>query len=67
MICPYCQGENAVEALACIACSRDIAVPQSLLAERDELIRRRDALRNELTQARDELEQARRGKKRRLA
>ena len=67
MICPYCQGENAVEALVCNACSRDIAVPQSLLAERDELIRRRDALRNELIQARDELEQARRGKKRRSA
>jgi hypothetical protein len=61
--CPFCQQENAAAALVCAACSRDIAVPASLLAERDELCRKRDAAREELSRAKRELEELRRGKK----
>lgn len=56
MICPYCQAENADRALVCASCSRDIAVPATLIAERDDLLRKRDQLREELTRARDEVE-----------
>ena len=56
MICPYCRSENAQEALVCAACSRDIAVPKTLIAERDDLLRKRDHLREELRQARSEVE-----------
>jgi hypothetical protein len=60
--CPFCLQENAAAALVCAACSRDIAVPASLLAERDELCRKRDAAREELSNAKRELEELRRGK-----
>jgi hypothetical protein len=60
--CPFCLQENAEAALVCAACSRDIAVPASLLAERDELCRKRDAAREELSNAKRELEELRRGK-----
>lgn len=56
MICPFCESDNASSALVCVACARDIVVPKSLLAERDELIRKRDILRQELAAARAELE-----------
>jgi hypothetical protein len=56
MMCPYCQAENADRALVCASCSRDIAVPATLIAERDDLLRKRDQLRDELTRARDEVE-----------
>jgi len=65
--CPFCMQENAAAALVCAACSRDIAVPASLLAERDELCRKRDAAREELSRAKHELEELKRGKKFRLA
>ena len=55
-MCPYCQAENADGALVCASCARDIAVPATLIAERDDLLRKRDHLRNELTRARDEVE-----------
>ena len=55
-MCPYCQAENADGALVCASCARDIAVPATLIAERDDLLRKRDQLRDELTQARDEIE-----------
>jgi len=67
MICPFCRKENEAGALVCEFCSRDIAVPESLSAEREKLIRKRDLLRNELMQAKAELEMARRDKKRRSA
>jgi hypothetical protein len=67
MMCPFCMRENALEALVCDSCSRDIVVPQSLIAERDDLVRKRDILRHELTTAKAELEQLRRSKKRRPA
>jgi len=55
-MCPYCQAENADSALVCGSCARDIAVPATLIAERDDLLRKRDQLREELTRARDEIE-----------
>ena len=56
MTCPYCQSANAEGALVCASCARDIAVPATLIAERDDLRRKRDELRDELRQARDEVE-----------
>jgi hypothetical protein len=63
--CPFCLQENVSAALICASCSRDIAVPVSLLNERDELARKRDAVREELSRARLALEKYRRGKARR--
>ena len=67
MICPYCQYENASKALVCASCSRDIAIPEQLIAERNELVGTRDTLRRELLSARAELEQLTRRNKRRPA
>ncbi|MEH2513490.1 hypothetical protein V1291_004844 [Nitrobacteraceae bacterium AZCC 1564] len=55
MICPYCLKENADEVLVCVTCSRDIAVPATLIAERDDLLKKRDAAREELQRAMAEL------------
>jgi hypothetical protein len=62
MRCPFCLKENVAEALVCDSCTRDIAVPKSLIAERDELVRKRDIVRQELLTARAELERLRRQK-----
>jgi uncharacterized membrane protein YvbJ len=56
MNCPYCGSETNEDALVCAACSRDIAVPSTLIAERDELLRKREALRDELKCRRSEVE-----------
>ena len=64
MSCPFCQSDNAASALVCAACGRDIAAPESLLAERDALLRKRDVLREALTAATSELEKWERRKKR---
>jgi hypothetical protein len=56
MNCPYCRSENADDALVC---ARDIAVPPTLIAERDELLRKRDLLLDELRRARSEIEMIR--------
>lgn len=56
MTCPYCRAENAEDALACASCGRDVAVPATLVAERDDLLRKRNELRDELRRARDEVE-----------
>ena len=56
MKCPYCRSDNAESALVCASCSRDIAVPATLIAERDALLRKRDQLRDELRRARAEIE-----------
>ena len=56
MNCPYCRSDNAEGALVCISCSRDIAIPLTLIAERDDLLRKRDLLRDELRRAMNELE-----------
>jgi hypothetical protein len=56
MNCPYCRSEIQADALVCAACARDIAVPPTLVAERDELARKRQGLRDELQRARKEIE-----------
>ena len=56
MSCPYCLSENPKDILVCIVCSRDIAIPATLLAERDNLLRKRDLLRDELRSAKQEIE-----------
>jgi hypothetical protein len=56
MNCSYCRSENAPDAIVCASCSRDIAIPPTLIAERDELLRKRDLLRDELRRARQEIE-----------
>jgi hypothetical protein len=65
MSCPFCLTENAANALVCASCARDIAVPASLMAERDDLVRKRDSVRRELALARDELDSLRRANQRR--
>jgi hypothetical protein len=67
MLCPFCTQENALNALVCASCSRDIAVPVSLIAERNDLIQKRDTVREELLRAGGELERLKRDKKRRPA
>jgi hypothetical protein len=64
--CPFCLQDNASAALVCASCARDIAVPVSLLNERDELARKRDAVREELAQAKRALEDLKRSKMHRL-
>ena len=59
MMCPSCLSENASNALVCSTCSRDIAVPTTLIAERDDLLRKRDFIRDELSRARAELDMIR--------
>jgi hypothetical protein len=59
MMCPYCLSENASSILVCSACSRDIAVPATLIAERDDLLRKRDVIRDELSRAQAALEMIR--------
>jgi hypothetical protein len=66
VICPFCAQENASAALVCASCSRDIAVPLSLIDERDDLLRKCEAAREELSRVRRELEELRRSKKYRL-
>ena len=67
MMCVYCLKENDLKARVCSSCGRDIAVPETLLAERDDLVRKRDVLRGELLAARAAIEQLNRRRKRRPA
>jgi hypothetical protein len=64
MNCPYCRSETDRDALVCGACSRDIAVPSTLIGERDELLRKREALRDELKRRRSDIETIIRRRKR---
>jgi hypothetical protein len=64
-ICPFCARENVSDALVCGSCSRDIAAPPTLIAERDDLARKRDMVREELMRVRGELDALKRNKKRR--
>jgi hypothetical protein len=66
MMCPFCLQENAAGVLVCASCARDIAVPASLIAERDDLTRKREAVRQQLSEARAGLEALRRDRKNRL-
>ena len=54
--CPFCFADHPELALVCASCARDIAIPASLIAERDELVRQRDLLREALQAGRRELE-----------
>jgi len=54
--CLYCLAGHEKGALVCASCGRDIAAPATLVAERDELLRKREQLRDELKRARDEIE-----------
>lgn len=45
--------------MVCSVCSRDIAIPTTLIAERDELLRKRDLIRDELRRARQEIDAVR--------
>ena len=58
--CPFCAQPNAQQALVCSSCSRDIAIPASLIAERDDLVRKREMAREDLALAKAELETLRR-------
>lgn len=64
MSCPFCSKELPDLALVCAACGRDTAIPQSLIAERAELLAKRDNLRSELAMANARLEARRRPKPR---
>jgi hypothetical protein len=55
MNCPYCQSQNADEALVCSACARDIAIPASLIAERDALLRKREMIQDALRKSEAEI------------
>lgn len=63
--CFYCQHQNPPDALVCSVCSRDIAIPASLITERDQLTRKRDALREELRSVRAQIDALRPAKPRR--
>jgi hypothetical protein len=54
--CPFCAQPNADHALVCNSCCHDIAIPVSLIAERDDLLRKLDAAKAELANAKAELE-----------
>lgn len=58
--CPFCAQMNAPHAIACNSCCRDITIPESLVAERDDLIRKRDAVKAELVRTKAELESLKR-------
>jgi hypothetical protein len=62
MPCPFCNKDITDSALVCAACGRDIAIPQSLIDERSELLAKRDDLRSELARANARLA-ARHGRK----
>lgn len=48
--CPFCVSAVDERALVCPNCSRDIAIPDTLRLEREELMRKRDRLREELAE-----------------
>jgi hypothetical protein len=54
--CPFCAPSISAKTLACRSCGYDVAVPESLIAERDELIHERKQVREELSCAKSELE-----------
>jgi hypothetical protein len=62
MPCPFCKKELTDQALVCGACGRDTAIPESLIAERAELLAKSDALRSELAAASARLAARRRRK-----
>jgi hypothetical protein len=59
MLCPFCGEQLDESALVCRACHRDVAVPEHLQREHDELLRMRDALQANLAEASMELDRYR--------
>lgn len=55
MRCPFCIEEMDEQALVCPTCNRDVAIPPSLRAEHEQLLKKRDQLRAELAEARARL------------
>jgi hypothetical protein len=53
--CLFCASDIDDAAAVCPSCQRDVAVPPSLLAERDELLGKRDRLISYLAEARARL------------
>jgi hypothetical protein len=62
MRCPFCNAEKDDPAPVCATCSRDTAIPESLITERAELLTKRDRLRSELAEANARLAARRRRK-----
>lgn len=58
--CPFCAQPLPAQALVCSSCARDVTIPQSLLDERDDLVRKRAAVKDALANAKAELETLRR-------
>lgn len=50
MQCPFCCAEIAADTLVCRTCNRDVAIPDALRKEREDLLRIRDTLRQELAE-----------------
>jgi hypothetical protein len=63
--CPFCTRESPANALVCSSCGRDIAIPASLIAERDDLLQKRDFVREQLLRTRAELDRMKRNKQHR--
>lgn len=61
--CPFCAQPVAPQALVCSSCARDVTIPESLIAERDDLLRKRALASEELARAKEELETLRRRKR----
>jgi hypothetical protein len=55
MRCPLCTTDISDDAQVCAGCGRDIAVPDTLIAERIELLAKRDVLKAELDAASERL------------
>jgi DNA-binding GntR family transcriptional regulator len=60
MLCPFCAERLEEGALVCRRCQRDVAVPEHLRKEHDELLHMRDALQAGLAEATAELDRYRR-------
>jgi len=55
MRCPFCVSDISEQALVCANCGRDVAIPDFLRREQEELTRKRDRLRLELAEIRARL------------
>jgi len=58
--CPFCAQPLVPQALVCSSCARDVTIPDTLIAERNDLVRKRAQAAEELAQAKAELEALRR-------
>lgn len=50
MQCPFCCAEIVADTQVCRTCNRDVAIPEALRKEREDLLRMRDTLRQELAE-----------------